>query len=197
MQPPWQAEIQGIRDKSTMDAELSSALSAADEERSNWYALYARHQHEKAVARHLGQMGFRVFLPLYREVHRWTDRRKFVELPMFPCYVFFSGDLDRRFEILNAPGVISLVCSGGKVGIIPADELKAVRKVMRSALLIEPHPFVQCGERIRVRSGPLAGVEGIVMRRKDSVRLVLSVDMLCRSVAVEIDEAHVERVLCN
>lgn len=175
--------------KQERDATLASS--------ANWYALYTRHQHEKAVARHLEQMGFEVFLPLYREVHQWKDRRKSVVLPLFPCYVFFSGDLGRRFEILNTPGVFSLVCTGAKAGIIPAAELDAVRRAMTNPLSLEPHPFLQCGQRIRVHSGPLAGIEGIVVRKKDSLRIVISVEMLRRSVSIEVKEAVVERVSCS
>jgi len=163
----------------------------------DWYALYTRHQHEKAVAHHLQQMGFEVFLPLYRAVHQWKDRRKIVVMPLFPCYVFFSGDLRRRFEILNTPGVFSLVCCGARVGVIPVAELDAVRRAVTSLRSLQPHPFLQCGERIRVNSGPLAGIEGIVQRKKDSLRIVLSVEMLRRSVSVEVDEALVERVSCS
>ncbi len=164
---------------------------------ADWYALYTRHQHERAVAHHLEQLGFDVFLPLYREVHQWKDRRKSVLMPLFPSYVFFSGDLDRKFQILNIPGVFSLVCSGAKVGVIPAAELDAVRKAMTNPMPLEPHPFLQCGQRIRVRSGPLAGIEGIVARKKDSMRIVLSVEMLRRSVSVEVEEEMVERVSCD
>jgi transcription antitermination factor NusG len=190
-------EMDGAKHAAPAGSEAGFKADAVPQEATNWYALYALHQHEKAVSRHLGQIGFKVFLPLYREVHRWSDRRKHVELPMFPCYVFFSGDLARRFEILNTPGVVSLVCSGGQVGVIPSAELEAVRKVVSSASVVQPHPFVQCGERIRVRSGPLKGVEGVVIRKKDSMRLVLSVEMLRCSVAVEVDGALVERVLCD
>ncbi|MGB7547840.1 MAG: UpxY family transcription antiterminator [Terracidiphilus sp.] len=187
------------------DAPIEVALTDSAEPRTdatlpggaNWYALYTRHQHERAVAHHLEQMGFDVFLPLYREVHQWKDRRKSVLMPLFPSYVFFSGDLDRRFQILNTPGVFSLVCSGAKVGVIPAAELEAVRRAMTNPMPLEPHPFLQCGERIRVRSGPLAGIEGIVARRKDSLRIVLSVEMLRRSVSVEVEEEIVERVSCS
>ncbi len=182
-------EVATDRAKQEGDATLASDAS--------WYALYTRHQHEKAVAHHLERMGFNVFLPLYREVHQWRDRRKAVILPLFPCYVFFSGDLGRRFEILNTPGVFSLVCSGAKVGVIPAAELDAVRRAVTNPLSLEPHPFLQCGERIRVRSGPLAGIEGIVLRKKDSLRIVISVEMLRRSVSIEVKEATLERVPCS
>lgn len=162
----------------------------------NWYALYTKHQHEKTIALHLDKLGFRVFLPMYHEVHQWKDRRKIVDLPLFPSYVLFTGDLNRRIQILNVPGVYFLLGSDGKAAVIPQAELEAVRRALESELPVEPHPFVKSGERVRVCSGPLAGVEGVVTRRRDSLRLVLSVDTLCRSVAVEVDEAHVGHIDC-
>ena len=161
---------------------------------SHWNALYCRHQHEKTIARQLEWMGFEIFLPLYRQVRMWSDRRKELALPLFPCYVFFAGNLARRLDILNAPEVHSVVATGGKAAIIPAEELDAVRRIVASALPFEPHPFLQRGDRVIVRSGPLKGIEGIVACKKDSLKIVLSVDILGRSVAVEVDEALLERV---
>lgn len=158
----------------------------------DWHALYARHQHEKVVAQHLERIGLPVFLPLYREVHQWSDRSRKVSLPLFPGYVFFAGGLDRRLQILNTPGVFSQVVAAGNVAVIPHAELEAVRRVVAGSHPVKPHPYLRSGVRVRVRSGPLAGIEGFVTRRKDSFRIVLSVDTLCRSVAVEVDEAMVE-----
>jgi transcription antitermination factor NusG len=163
----------------------------------NWYAIHTRHQHEKTIGRHLQQLGFDVFVPLYRAVHQWKDRRKQLDLPLFPCYVFFAGDLSRRFEILNTPGVFSLVASAGKPAIIPQAELEAVRTAAAIPERVEPHDYWRCGERVRIVTGPMAGLEGLVARKTDSVRVVLSVEMLCRSVAVEVAEALLERVACR
>jgi transcription termination/antitermination protein NusG len=159
---------------------------------AEWHAIYVRYQHERAVTHHLERLGFPVFLPLYREVRRWSDRRKELSRPLFPGYVFFSGGLDRRLEVLNTPGVCSLVMSGGKVAVIPATELEPIGRILLSNASVAPHPFLNAGARIRVRSGPLAGLEGLVVRVKDSMRIVLSVEMLCQSVAVEVDESLVE-----
>lgn len=160
----------------------------------DWHALYTRHQHEKSVALHLEQMGIQVFLPLYRAIHRWSDRRKQVVLPLLPCYVFFSGGLERKLPILNTPGVCSLVASGGRIAVIPAVELNAIQQAIKAGCPVEPCPFIHSGDRIRVRSGPLAGLNGIVLRVKDSMRIVLSVKTLCHSIAVEVDEADIERI---
>lgn len=160
----------------------------------DWHALYTRHQHEKSIALHLEQMGIPIFLPLYREMRRWSDRRKEVVLPLLPCYVFFSGGLDRKLQILNTPGVCSMVATGGKIAVIPTVELHAIQRAMNGNLCVEPHPFVQSGDRIRVRSGPLAGLDGIVARVKDSMRIILSIQTLSRSISVEVDEADIEPV---
>ncbi len=159
---------------------------------AEWHAVYVRHQHERAVAHHLQQLEFHVFLPLFREVRLWSDRRKRLSRPLFPCYVFFSGGLDRRLQILNTPGVCSLVMCAGKVAVIPACEMEPIGRVVLSNAAVAPHPFLRAGDRVRVRGGPLAGLEGLVARVKDSTRIVFSVETLCQSIAVEVDESMLE-----
>lgn len=159
-----------------------------------WYAIYTRHHHEKVVAHHLEALGFEVYLPLRTEVHQWKDRHKMIVMPLFPSYVFFIGDLKRRFEIMNVPSVRFLVGSAGKAATIPESELAAVRRIVEIRKHVEPHPFLRRGERARIHTGPLAGIEGIVVRKKDSLSLVLSVELLGRSVAIDVDEADVETI---
>jgi transcription antitermination factor NusG len=159
-----------------------------------WHALYTRHQHEKVVAQALSGKGFEVFLPQYRTVRKWKDRRKEMSLPLFPNYVFIQGGLDRILSIVTTPGVHSLVSWGGRPAEIPWNEIEAVRRLVDSALPVEPHPFLKCGDLVRIKSGALEGIEGILVRKTRGVRLVLSVDMLSRSAAVEVDINVVERV---
>jgi len=159
-----------------------------------WHALYTRHQHEKLVAHSLTGKGFDIFLPLYRAVHRWKDRWKELELPLFPNYLFILGGLDRMLNILTTPGVHSLVAWGGRPADIPQNEIDAVRRLVESPLRIQQHPFIKCGDRVRIKSGPLEGIEGILVRSKSAYRLVLSVEMLARSAAVEVDVSMVERI---
>ena len=161
---------------------------------ATWYALYTRHQHEKAVANILSNKGFEVFLPLYTAAHRWKDRTKQLSLPLFPSYVFLWSCLDRRLDVLTTPGVHDFVGWGGRPAPIPQTEIEAVRRTVETALRVEPHPFLRCGDRVRVRHGSLAGIEGILVRKKGLFRLVLSVEMLAKSVAVEMDVSAVERV---
>jgi len=159
-----------------------------------WHALYTCHHHEKVVAQALSGKGFEVFLPQYRTVHRWKDRHKELLLPLFPNYVFIHGGLDRMLNIVTTPGVHSLVSWGARPADIPSEEIDAVRRLVESPLQVEPHPFLKCGDLVRIKSGPLEGMEGILVRKARGVRLVLSVEMLSKSAAVEVDVSMVERV---
>jgi transcription antitermination factor NusG len=159
-----------------------------------WYAVYTRHQHEKTVARLLGGRGIETFLPLYTAVRLWKNGVKQLSLPLFPCYVFLRGPLDRWLPILTTPGVHTVVGFGGRPAMIPRSEIEAIRRVVESSVKAEPHPFIKCGDRVRIKVGPLQGLEGILLRKKNQWKLLLSVEMLERSVAVEVDAAIVERV---
>lgn len=159
-----------------------------------WFALTAKHQHEASVARLLSAKGLQVFYPTCSTVHRWKDRNKILQLPLFPGYVFFGDGLHRRIEILSTPGVFSIVSFGRMAAEIPPEEIDGIRKATDSALALQPHPFLSEGEQVRVTRGPLAGVCGILLRHKDSFRLVISIELLGRSAAVEIDAATVERI---
>jgi transcription antitermination factor NusG len=160
-----------------------------------WYALYTRHQHEKSVAAGLSGRGFETFLPLYTSMHCWADRTKEVSLALFPCYVFVRGKFGgQELPILTTPGVHSFVRHAGRAAMIPEVEIDGVRRMIESSLRVEPHPFLQVGDWVRVKSGPLAGQEGILLSKKKSWRLVVSVELLGRSVAVEVDGYSIERV---
>jgi len=158
-----------------------------------WLALTAKHQHEPTVARLLSAKGFEVFQPKYTEIRRWKDRNKTIQLPLFPGYVFFSGQVERRVEVLSTPGVFSIVSFGNNAAEINKDEIDAIRRACENRLAVYPHPFLTVGDHVRVMQGPLAGVSGILQKQKDACRLVLSIELLGRSAAVEIDAASVER----
>jgi transcription antitermination factor NusG len=172
----------------------SQIVEAGTQENSDWWALYTRHQHEKTVADMLSAKGFEVFLPLYESIRRWKDRSKKLALPLFPCYVFVRGGLDRRLQVVTTPGVHMILFHGEQVAMIPTVEIDVIRKVVEGPFRVEPHPFLKCGERVRVIRGSLEGVEGVLVRKKNLYRLVLSVDMMAKSVAVEIDATEVEPV---
>jgi transcription antitermination factor NusG len=156
-------------------------------EKGAWCAVYTRHQHEKTVSEVLESKGFEVFLPLYDSTRRWKDRRKVLSLPLFPCYVFVRGAIERRLPVLTTPGVHMIINRGEKIATVPEEEIDAIRRTVEGQFRVEPHPFLRCGERVRVVRGSLEGVEGVLIRKKNLYRLVLSVDMLAQSVAVEID----------
>ena len=161
---------------------------------SAWFALYTRHQHEKAIARLLSGKGVEIFLPLYNAAHRWKDRVKKLSLPLFPNYVFVFAASERFSAILHTPGIYDFVRLGTSPAPIAVAEMEAVQRAVVRGLSVEPHPFLKCGDRARVKSGPLEGLEGILIRKKSFYRLVLSVDLLVKSISVEVDVADVERV---
>lgn len=134
-----------------------------------------------------------MFLPLYSTTHQWKDRAKQLSLPLFPCYVFIHTSLDHRLPIMTTPGVYTFVGVEGRAARIPDAEIEAVRRAIDHLLHVEPHPFLKAGSWVRVKSGPLEGIEGILVRKTNRCRLVLSVEMLEKSVAVEVDPVIVER----
>lgn len=164
-------------------------------EKSSWCAIYTRHQHEKTVSEMLEAKGFEVFLPLYDSTRKWKDRRKVLSVPLFPSYVFVRGAIERRLAILTTPGVHMIISRGERVATVPEDEIDAIRRTLEGNFQVEPHPFLRCGERVRVVRGSLEGVEGVLTRKKNLFRLVLSVEMLAQSVAVEIDAIDVVPVM--
>ena len=159
-----------------------------------WYAVCTRHQHEKSAARIMEYKDLEVFLPLYKARHRWKDRIKEVSVPLFPGYLFVREGLKRWLAILSTPGVSRIVSSGGQPVAIPFLEIEGIKRVVESTLRVEPHPFLKSGDRVRVKCGPIAGVEGILIRHKNVARLVLSVELLGNSAAVEVDATDVERI---
>jgi len=161
----------------------------------DWHALFTRHQHEKSVAQALSSKGHEVYLPLYRAVRRWNDRSKKIWLPLFSCYVFMRGGIERQLQILTTPGVLQIVGYGGRPAVVPASQLDAVRKMIQCSLPVEPHPYIQPGDPVRVIRGPLRGIEGVLSRNKGSVRLVISMEMLGRSVSADISSSDVAPIL--
>ena len=159
-----------------------------------WHALYTRYQHEKLVEQILIQKGFETYLPLYHVAHRWKDRVRHLSLPLFPSYVFVRGGLERRLDIVITRGVHAIVGDGERAGIVTPAEIEAIRQLIATRLQLEPYPFLKVGDRVRVKSGPLEGLEGILTRKKNQCRLVLSVQLVQQSVAAEVDARAVERL---
>jgi transcription antitermination factor NusG len=159
-----------------------------------WYAAYTCPRHEKYVAQQLIRRRIGSFLPLYSSVRRWKDRRKQIDLPLFPGYVFVQMNEGNRLDILRLPGVVQLVCFQGKPAAIATSEIEALRHGSSGSVVVQPHPYLKEGRRVRIISGPMVGTEGIYVRRKQQTRLVISISLIQRSVSMEIGEADVEPI---
>jgi transcriptional antiterminator NusG len=162
----------------------------------NWYALHTRARHERIVVQRLREQGVTTFLPLVTEVHRWSDRRKSVELPLFSCYVFvkLSATSEERLRVLRIDGVFKFVGARGMGTPIAETQIDAVRTLIGQQLPWSSHPFLKIGQRVRVRGGALDGVEGILLSRNDDNTLVVSIDAIQRSLAVRIQGYDLEPV---
>jgi transcriptional antiterminator NusG len=157
-----------------------------------WYGIRIRSNQEKTAVISLKSRGYEPFLPLYRARRRRSDRVVTAELPLFPGYIFCRFDHKQRLPIMTAPGVVSIICFGEDPAPVLDEEIEAVRAIVDSGLGAEPSPFLREGRRIRVIQGPLKSLEGTLVRRESSWRLVISVELLQRSVSVEIDPTHIE-----
>jgi transcription antitermination factor NusG len=183
-----------------MDAEYSAVASGQREpsgrESQNlltevhWYAAYISANHEKKVAVELARRSVECFLPLYSSVRRWKDRRVELDIPLFPGYVFVRFCLKERLRVLQIPGVVRFVGFGNCAVQVPEIEIKQIQEILNQGFRAEPHPYLTSGKRVRVKGGPLNSLEGVILRRKNRSRLVISFDLIQRSVAVELDEAR-------
>jgi transcription termination/antitermination protein NusG len=158
----------------------------------NWFAAYTNSHHEKRVAEHLAKRQIESFLPLYSAQRRWRNGCKVIlDLPLFPGYVFARIDRRERVRVLEVPGVLSLVGFGREPAPLPDHEIEALRSGL-GLRKIEPHPYLVIGKRVRIKAGALAGMEGVLVRKKNNFRVVLTLDMIMQSVAVEVDADDVE-----
>ena len=156
-----------------------------------WFALQVRARHELLVAEYLRGKGYEWFLPLYKCKKRWSDRTKEVESPLFPGYLFCRFDPQWRLPILNTPGVIRVVGNNRQPTPVDDQEIAAIQTLIASGARNQPWPYVEIGDRVRIESGPLRGLEGILLEFRGNQRLVLSITLLQRSMAVELDPASV------
>lgn len=172
-------------------AGLQPAIPGATE---NWYALQTYAKHEKAVAQRLQERRITTFLPLVNEVRRWSDRKKILQLPLFGCYVFAktTPQTADRLRILQVDGVLRIVGNRGEGAPIPDEEIDSLRILVDQRLPWTSHPFLKVGQRVRVRTGALAGLEGILLSRAGDRTLVISIDAIQRSLAVKVEGYEVE-----
>ena len=167
-------------------------LAAAQESSTNWFAAYTNSHHEKRVASHFGERQIESFLPLYSVLHRWKNRCEVdLDLPLFPNYVFVHIDPRERVRVLEVPGVLSLVGFGRTLAPLSDFEVETLRSCVGQRK-IEPHPYLVIGERVRIKAGPMAGMEGVLVRKKSNYRVVLALDVIMQCVAVEVDADDVE-----
>ncbi len=159
-----------------------------------WFAVYTTPRHEKRIATHCQQRQIESFLPLYQEVRQWKNRCKVkLDLPLFPSYLFVHIAREERFRVLNVPGVLNILGSGSDLFPVEDEYISLLRQGL-DAHKIEPHPLVEIGDRVRITSGAMAGMEGILIRKKNELRVVIKVAMLERSIAVEVTSTDIEFV---
>ena len=169
-----------------------SSILPAEYTEPRWYAAYICANHEKRVAIQLVERSVEHFLPLYETVRRWKDRRMHLELPLFPGYVFVHMALVDSLRVLQVPRVVRLVGFNGHLSPLPDEEIEGLKNSLAGGLRAEPHPFLTAGRRVRIKAGPLEGREGILLRKKGNFRLVISIDLIQRSMIVDVDAADIE-----
>lgn len=157
-----------------------------------WYAAYTSPNHEKRAAAELKARTVEHFLPLYSSVRRWRDRRVQLDLPLFPGYLFVRLALRDKLRVLQIPSIVRIVGFNGQPAALPDEEMTILRSGLAEQLHAEPHPYLTAGRRVRVKSGPLAGLEGILLRQKGKSRFVLSLDAIMRAVVADLDEMDLE-----
>jgi len=181
---------------------MSSAAQIVDQsvgwaypgEQPQWYAIHIRPKHEKRVASELEQKGILTFLPLVTEIHRWSDRRKKVELPLFSCYLFVNlvASADLRVAVLSTGGVLGFVGAHHQGAPIPESQIEQIRTLLESKVPFSFHPFLKVGQRVRIRGGCLDGMEGILSAQKGADRLVVAVDGIQRALSICLEGYDVE-----
>ena len=165
---------------------------SADYLELRWYAAYTCANHEKRVREQLEQRSVESFLPVYETVRRWKDRRMRLQLPLFPGYLFVRMAIADRLRVLQVPGVVCLVGFNGQLAALPDSEIEGLKNGLAGGVRAEPHPYLTVGRRVRVKRGPFEGRQGILLRRKGKLRLVLSIELIMRSVVIDVDIDDVE-----
>lgn len=160
-----------------------------------WYAVSTRSRHEKSVGELLQRKRIETFLPLYETIRRWRNGDHRVQLPLFPGYAFVHIALRDRLQVLKVPGVARLVGFNGAPTPLENEEVESLRRALATGVKASPHPYLTVGQRVRITGGPLAGCEGILIRRKRNFRVVLSIDLIQRSIVVDVDSSVLEPAL--
>jgi transcription antitermination factor NusG len=187
-----QARLDTGRNSSSHDTPVVTPVTGG----SRWFALYTNCRHEKRIAQHLSQREIEHYLPLYRSDRKWRDGSKVtLELPLFPGYIFVHIKRAERVSVLSVPGALAVVGgTGGEPAPVPDAAIEALRVGLQEHR-IEPHPVLRVGQVARIKSGSFAGMEGVVVRKKGGFRVVLTLEQIMQSVAVEVDENDIEPLL--
>jgi transcription antitermination factor NusG len=151
-----------------------------------WYAGYTAARHEKRIAEHLTQRGVEHFLPLYETIHQWNNGRHRVQLPLFPGYIFVRIALQERLRVLEVPGMVRLVGFNALPQPLPESDITKMKEALCQGVVAEPYPYLTVGTRVEIRRGPLAGMAGILLRRQNKYRVVISVDLIMRAIVVDV-----------
>ncbi|HVW77709.1 MAG TPA: UpxY family transcription antiterminator [Alloacidobacterium sp.] len=162
----------------------------------SWFAVLTKARHEKVVAQRFLDKGLQTFFPVVTEVHRWRDRKKAVEVPLFSCYLFVKlmpGNEERQ-RVLRTDSVLGFVGAVGTGTPIPEEQIDSVRILVQKSLPYSHHPFLQVGQRVRIRNGALQGVEGILLSRRGDSKLIISIEAMQRSLSVQIDGYDLEPI---
>ncbi len=178
----------------TSKIDCPGAVVAAEHLPPQWFAAYTTPRHEKHVAEMLAERGIESFLPLYRTLRQWKKRSSItLELPLFPCYLFVHIQRIARGTVLGLPGVVSIVGSPKEPWPLPQLEIEALRLGAQTGK-VEPHPYLNVGDRVRIKAGSMAGVEGILVHRRNQMRFILTLDAIMRSVSVDVEACDLEPV---
>ncbi len=180
-----------IRQVALGNLELSPAVESA-----SWFAIQTYPRHEKLVASQLALKGVHNYLPLVSRLHQWRDRRKQVELPLFPCYLFVHivPSPECRVQVLQLAGVMAFVGPRKQAVPIPDRQIEDIQILLQNKIALDPYPFLKIGQRVRIRGSSLDGIEGILVRRNGARRLVISVDNLERSLSICVEGLEVEGI---
>lgn len=163
---------------------------------ASWFAIQTYPRHEKRVASQLTLKGVDYYLPIVSRLAQWSDRRKLVELPLFPCYLFVHivPSPECRIQVLQLAGVLAFVGPGKQAVSIPDNQIEDVRTLIRNKVALDPYPFLKIGQRVRIRGGSMDGIEGILVRRNGARRLIISVDSLERSLSICVEGLEIEGI---
>lgn len=175
----------------TIDSEPSSPPEDSLHSEMLWYAGYTASRHEKRVAEHFAQRGVEHFLPLYETIHRWNNGRHRVQLPLFPGYIFVRIALRDRLRVIEVPGFVRLVGFNSLPYPLPEADITRMMGALKRGVLAEPYPYLTAGTRVEIRNGPMQGMTGILLRRQNKCRVVISVDLIMRSMIVEVEAGDV------